>query len=95
MRQTVPAGSIYGSTLQAITRQPTPEVLERLRLLDLSSISDEIAHEVFSKVKHGGRAQPADLAPGAQRYSYAYAAPVPTRAEAETIQNRACRDENN
>jgi len=47
----VPPGSIYGATLQAITRQPTSEVLERLRLLDLSSISDDVAHEVFAKVK--------------------------------------------
>lgn len=48
--QTVPPGSIYGATLKAISRQPSSEVLERLRVLDLSSISDDVAHEVFAKV---------------------------------------------
>jgi len=48
--QTVPPGSIYGATLREITRKTTSEVLERLRLLDLSSVSDGVAHEVFAKV---------------------------------------------
>lgn len=49
--QTVPPGSIYGATLQAIARQPASEVLKRLRLLDLASVSDAVAHQVFAKVR--------------------------------------------
>ncbi|CAM9568470.1 unnamed protein product [Pylaiella littoralis] len=52
--RTVPPGSIYGPTLQAITQQPTADVLERLRLLDTASITDEIAHQVFAKTLKSG-----------------------------------------
>lgn len=49
-QQGVPSSSIYGATLRALARRSF-ESLEQLRSLNIATVDDETAHEVFAKVR--------------------------------------------
>ena len=52
IRQGLAPGSIYPVALRALAQEPPSEVLERLKLLDLASVDDEVAHKVFAKASN-------------------------------------------
>ena len=52
IRQGLAPGSIYPVALRALAQEPPSEVLERLKLLDLAPVDDEVAHKVFAKASN-------------------------------------------